>query len=421
MNAIFAGAEVAVLGVRAARLRELETAGSRRARSARWLRDRPDRLLAVTRVGVTLSLVTAASSGEAWLARPLEDALTMAGAGLYAESTAFGLVIALVSFLAVVLGELVPRSLALRHSEAAALIVATPLAGLARALRPLAWLLTSSSNLVLRLFNDRTDFGESRHSPEELRQLLDESGRTGALDPRIAELAVRAFDLAELRVVDVMLPRHKVVAIPRGMTGERALAKVIDEGYSRFPVFDHELDKIVGYLLTLDLLSLAHEPRLIVLEDLLRPPQFVAEHAPALDVLRQLQRTRAQMAVVLDEHGSVAGLVTIEDLVEELVGEILSETEVPEVLIKREDNEHALVDGSAPVRDVNRTLALELPEGEGWSTIAGLCTHLHGWIPAAGTVLEAGDGTMIEILDASARRIRTVRITRRPATPSDEP
>jgi putative hemolysin len=176
------------------------------------------------------------------------------------------------------------------------------------------------------------------------------------------------------------------------------------------PVYGDSLDDIVGYVLAKDLAAMAWERQLIVLDDLLRPVHFVPETAKAVQVLREMQRRRTQIAVVVDEHGGVAGLLTLEDLVEELVGEIVGEQEQAEALFQREPGGTALVRGDAPIREVNRALDLELEEGEGYSTVAGLCIALAGTVPERGARLRAPDGTEIEVVDASPRVVRLVRL-----------
>jgi putative hemolysin len=178
-------------------------------------------------------------------------------------------------------------------------------------------------------------------------------------------------------------------------------------------VYDGTLDEIVGYVMAKDLAAMAWERELIVLADLLRPVQFVPATAKAVHVLREMQRRRSQIAVVVDEHGGVAGLVTLEDLVEELVGEIVGEQEQHESLFHREPGGTALVRGDAPIREVNRALELDLPEGEGYTTLAGLCIALAGSVPDRGTTLRTGDGTELEVVEASPRVVRLVRV--RPA------
>ena len=183
------------------------------------------------------------------------------------------------------------------------------------------------------------------------------------------------------------------------------------------PVCEENLDNIVGYITAKDVLALSWEGQLIVLEDLIRPGFFVPESLRASKLLKEMQSRRAWLAFVVDEHGSLAGLVTLKDLVEELVGEIFAEHEAPEELIRREPDGSTLVRGDAPIREVNRELSLSLPEGDAWSTVAGLCMHLSGRIPQKGTRLETEDGSQIEIVEASPRVVRLVRLTPRRESP----
>jgi putative hemolysin len=185
------------------------------------------------------------------------------------------------------------------------------------------------------------------------------------------------------------------------------------------PVLDGTLDGIVGYVLAKDLAAMAWERQLIVLADLIRPAHYVPASARAVHLLREMQRRRTQLAVVVDEHGGVAGLITLEDLVEELVGEIVGEQEQPEALFQREPGGTALVRGDAPIREANRALDLELPEGDGYSTVAGLCIALAGAVPERGARLRAPDGTEIEVVEASPRVVRLVRL--RPGAVSPPP
>jgi putative hemolysin len=206
------------------------------------------------------------------------------------------------------------------------------------------------------------------------------------------------------------VPRSRIVALPRTASPDELKRRLLEEGRSRMPVYDGSLDEIVGYVVAKDLAAMAWERQLLVLHDLVRPVLFVPETARAVHVLRELQRRRTQLAIVVDEHGGVAGLLTLEDLVEELVGEIVGEREEPEALYQAEPGGTALVRGDAPIREVNRALDLDLPEGEGFTTVAGLCIALAGSLPERGTRLRAPDGTQVEVLEASPRVVRVVRL-----------
>jgi putative hemolysin len=409
-NGVFAGAELALISIRKSRLQELVDGGNRRARTVQRLREQPERFLATVQIGITVVGATAGAFGGVSLAQRLAPVLRALGVGDSADSVAFTLVVALISYLSLVLGELVPKSLALKYSEPYGLLIAKPLQGLSTVMRPLVWFLTASSNALLRLFGDRTTFTESRLSPEELQTLVDEASRAGTLNAKAGEIASRAFDMGELSVSESMVPRTRMVALSRRATPEEIKRVLLEQGHSRMPVFDESLDNIVGYVIAKDLLALVWEKNLIVLEDAIRPVYFVPEAQRAVDALQEMQRRRTQLAIVVDEMGGVSGLVTIEDLVEELVGEIFSEHEQPLDMVRREPDGAYVIQGTAPIRDLNRQLDLELPEGEGYSTLAGLALEVSSRIPEVGAVLRVSDKYELEITDASPRRVRSLRL-----------
>lgn len=410
-NGLFAGAEIAVLSVRKTRLTEFIRRRDRRALAVKALRDHPERFLATVQIGITVVGTAASAFGGAAVAGSLtpvlEDMGMTHGA---AASLSLAIVIAAISFFELVVGELVPKSLALRFSDRYSFAVARPLLGLSYVMRPLVWFLTACSNLFLRLFGDKTTFTEARLSRDELQELVEEAAKTGSVDPRASEIASSALEFEGVTVAEVMVPRTRVVALRRRADSDEVQRVILEEGHSRMPVYDENLDNIVGYVVARDVLALAWQRGLVVLEDILRPAYAVSERTRALDLLREMQRRRVQMAVVTDEHGGLAGLVTIEDLVEELVGDIFSEDDVPDALFEREPTGTAVVQGYAPVRKVNRALDLDLPVGADRTTIAGLCMSLAQAIPQTGERLTTEDGTVLEVIDASPRRVRRVRI-----------
>ncbi|WP_426753294.1 hemolysin family protein [Myxococcus sp. Y35] len=410
-NGVFAGAELAIISVRRTRLKELIEQGSASAKAVEALRGNPERFLATVQIGITVIGATAAAFGGASIATRLGDVLT--GFGIpeqQADEVALAGVVAFVSYLSLVLGELVPKSLALRAGERYALLIGRPLRGLSWLMRPVVWFLTASSNVVLRLFGDRTNFTEGRLSTEELQQLVEEAAKQGTLDPHASEIASRAFEMGDVTVGELSVARDQMVALRRHSSPEEIRRVLLEGGHSRMPVYEDTLDNIVGYVIAKDLLGVAWEGNLIILEDVMRPPFFVVETMRAMDALKELQKRRMQLAVVVDERGGVVGLVTVEDLVEELVGDILSETEVPEELVKREGAGTALVLGTASIRDVNRALNLDLDEDQDYATVAGLCIALSGGaIPEPGTKVQTEGGLTLEVVESSPRRVRTVR------------
>ncbi len=414
-NGLFAGAEIAILSVRKTRLREFIRRKDRRALAVKSLRDQPERFLATVQIAITTVGTAAAAFGGAKMEHSLEPAFESIGLG---AGAALATVILFVTFLELVIGELVPKSLALRYSDRYSFFVARPLLVLAQVMRPLVWFLTLVSNIVLRFFGDRTTFSESRLSRDELQQLVEEAAKSGSVDPRASEIASRALGFGEVTVAEVMVPRNRVVALRRGAPPEEVQRVILEEGHSRMPVYDHNIDNIIGYVVARDVLALAWEKGLVVLEDILRQPHKVPESFHALDLLREMQRRRTQMAVVVDDNGGLSGLVTTEDLIEELVGDIMSEDDVPEQYFVREPRGTILVQGWAAVRKVNRDLHLDLPVGKDRTTIAGLCMSLAHAIPQAGERLTTDNGTVLEVIEASPRRVRRVRI--HPVAHADE-
>ncbi|HEY1098760.1 MAG TPA: hemolysin family protein, partial [Myxococcota bacterium] len=401
LHGFLAGSEIAVVSLRKTRLRQLVDAGSSSARAVEALRKNPERFLATVQIFITVVGTIIAARGAPTLealVRPAFDAVGLpAQAATYA---AFAIAVATVSFAELVVGELVPKSLALRASEPYSLLVGRPLLWLSSAARPAVWLLEGASNAVLRVFGDRTSFIESRLSPDELTQLLEEAGRAGSLDARAADIAVRGIAFEGLTAADVMVPRNRVVAVSRAATPDELKKLFLDRGHQRLPVYDDDnADDVVGYIAARDLLAQALTGGTISVDELLRPAKFVPESMKVTEVLRELQEARGQLAIVVDERGGMAGLVTMEDLLEELVGDIWSEGDraIPTPIRTMRDGT-ALVLGTVPIRDVNRALDIDLPEGELWTTIAGYCISLAGRIPESGARLTAVDGTILEIL-----------------------
>lgn len=410
---MFAAAEIAVISLRKTRLSELMEEGSSAAAAVVALRENPERFLATVQVGLTLLSSTASAFGGAAIADRISALLgeDPANPG-WASAASLAVVVGGVSYLNIVIGELVPKSLAIRYAEGYALFIAPVILGVAAIARPAVWMLTRSSNLILRIFGDSTTFTEARHTREELQQLLDETANAGTVAEHVSEIASRALDFEDLDASDVMVPGSDIRAISRSCTLSELVAFAQRGGHARVPVYEGSVENIVGLINVREALAHGHQHGSLDIGAVLHPVLFVAENMAAPDVLRDLQARRSHMAVVVDEQGSVRGLVTVEDLVEELVGEIFSENDAPKTQIRVEADGSALVPATVPVHEINRELGFDLPEGESFSTLAGLCIHLAGRIPAQGDALSTEDGYLLEVVDASPRRVRMVRIRR---------
>ncbi|MDP2313909.1 MAG: hemolysin family protein [Pseudomonadota bacterium] len=412
LNGVFAGAEIAVLSMRKTRLAELVEEGSSAARAVLRLREDPEAFLATVQIGITVVGATAAAFGGASLAEDLAPVLAAvpALAGV-ADKLALGIVVALVSTLSLVLGELVPKSLALRAGEPYALLIGRPLAALSWTARPVVALLTGVSNLVLRLFGDRTTFTEARLSRDEIQQLVEEATSAGSVDPHAGEIASRALQFSGLDAYTVMVPRAAIAMAPKS-ADPALLAKVaLESRHGRLPVYDANLDDIVGHVNVRDALAASIlNPTTWTLAEFLHPVIFVPDAMPAPTLLRKMQTDRVSIALVIDEQGTLVGLVSMEDLVEELVGEIMGENDAPREGLVRQPDGTWLVAGDFPLHELDRALGIELPEGD-FSTVAGLCIAQAGHIPQAGARVEF-DGATFEVVEATPRRVRVLRLRR---------
>ncbi len=410
-SGLFAGAEIAVLSVRKTRLGELVEQGAGGARAVQWLRHQPERFLATVQIAITVIGTAAAAIAGDRIAGDFGRWLAPRAPWIGAHANQVGLAVAvvLISALEIVLAELVPKSLALRSAERYSLLLGPGLRFMATVTRPLVWALTLASNAVLRLFGDRTSFTEARLSPDEIQELVEEAGRVGSLDAKTTEVTSRALEFRTLMARDVMVTRGRIVALPKTATPEELRDLLAQRRFARFPVWEGTAENIVGYV-TLKDLVLESLSGVLSMPKVLRPVTYVPGSMMAADLLRQLQSKRAPLAMVVGERGDVLGLITIEDLIEELVGEIMEEEEPDAPRVARAADGAVLAPGAMTIREFNRAMGFELPEPEGFTTLAGLCLHAAGRIPTTGAIYTLEDGHRIEVVEASARRVRTVRV-----------
>ena len=417
----FSASEVAVLSSRKSRLRELAEEGNRAARIVLSFKDAPERFLATVHVGVIFSLILASGLSGMLGFVYLEPALRSVGTLWIVEASGW-LTLAIVGisvgFFVVVLGELVPKSLALRNSVGVALAVAGILRVLSIAFRIPAHILTASSNLVLRPFSDRTTFTEARFSEEEFKLILDEGAKQGVIDKTEHELIQSIFEFTDTAAKEVMIPRTDVVAIDLDMPRERILKIFLEEGYSRMPVYRGTIDNVVGIIYTKDLLGVIEYGSLIILQDILRPAYFVPETKKISQIMHELQAKRIHMAIVIDEFGGTEGIITMEDILEEIVGEIHDEYD--EVLkdIEAATDGSFFVNGRTSIRDFNDRFGTQIPETPDYETIGGYLAKVLGRIPELNEEI-ISQGFAFIITKKSQRRVRQVRV--RKTAPPESP
>jgi putative hemolysin len=419
-NAVFSGAEIAIVALRKNRIQELADEGRGSARAVLTLREKPENFLATVQVGITVVGATAAAFGGASLAARLAPLLAKnAWLAPHADGIALAIVVGAVSYLSIVVGELVPKSLALRGAERYALIVSRPLLWLSQLARPLVWLLSASANLLLKPFGDSTTFMEARHSAQELQELVDEAVEAGTVHPEAAEIASRALALPEVTVAEVMVPRQNVEALPKDVSADELRAMLLEHTHTRLPVYDGTIDNVIGYISVKDVLALAWEEKLFILQDVIRPAFFVPESKKAVELIKEMRTRRLPLAIVVDEHGGMSGIVTMEDLLEELVGEIFNEHETGQgdSIVPAGEGTY-LIEGTAHLREVSRQLDIDLPDEGNWTTLAGLVLHLAEGMPRAGDKFTLPNGVTLEVVDATPRRIKSIRVRGLPHTKS---
>lgn len=413
LNAFFVAAEFALVGARESRLREMADAGNRRARLARKATASLDRYISATQLGITL-----ASLGLGWVGEPalagglarffawLPDGL----APIATHSTAVITAFIIITVLHIVLGELVPKALAILFPEQVSSWVAAPMIGFAWIMHVPVTTLNGAANGLLRLAGVRTPSSHERlHSPQEIRMLVEESRVGGQLEGDDAELLEGVFEFSEKRAEEVMTPRTKIMSLAADQTVDEAAAEVAQTGRSRYPVYTETLDNIVGVIHTKDLLGALRDDPARPVTTVMREPLFVPATREVEDVLADMKRLKTHLAVVLDEYGGTAGLVTMEDLLEEIVGEIFDEHDPTEA--ESSGNGGApTVDGSMPIDDFNEQEGLAV-SGADYTTIGGYVFGQLGRLPRPGDRV-AVDGSVLEVAEMEGRRVKSLRVTR---------
>lgn len=422
-NGFFAAAEIALVSARRAPISALAQKGEKRAMRVIALQDDPDTFLATVQVGISLMTILAGVTGGAVFVDALAGffaQIPWAWAQKAAAGSAFVLVTAAITYFSMVLGELVPKSITLRHPERWALRLVGPVYLLSRLARPVVALLAGSARLFLRAFGARPIKKATFITEEEVRWLVREGHKRGVFDRTERELITQVFSFNETRVSRAMTARTDIAAIDKSWPTERILQFVTSEGYSRYPVYEESLDHTVGLIHTKDVIGVLTTGGVIILEDLIRPPVFVPDSQKLGPLLRRMQKKQHHMAIVLDEFGGTAGLITLEDILEEIVGEIRDEhdTEAPEFQLDLSGK--ARISGKMPVDEFNDAFTATLADNVA-DTVGGYVTSVLGHIPAKGETVETG-GVRFKILSMDDKRVAWLEGERlpEPAPPESE-
>jgi putative hemolysin len=399
-NAFFVIGEYAVVTARRARLAPRAEQGSRGARAALRLMDDPVHVISTVQVGITAIGILTGAVGEPVVRDLLGDGVP--------RWIAFLIAFAVVTYLSVVLGELVPKALTLDRAERLAAIVAPPIELIARVLAPVVWLLDASAQLLLRPFGVREVVtGAGVRSADELRALVDEAEGAGVIPRAQEEMLHNVFDFAGREAADVMVPAADVAWLDSGLTPEQALAQVAERPYSRYPVGEASLDRLVGVVHVRDLVAAARHGSAATIGELAQPTTVVPETKDLGALLRELREGRRHLTVVADEYGGISGIVTLEDILEEIVGEIEDEFDPrTEQLIRSEDG-GLRIEGAAPLRLVADELGVEI-DAPHEATIGGHLIEQLGRVPEVGEVVRLGRSPL-EVLEVDDTRIAALR------------
>jgi CBS domain containing-hemolysin-like protein len=404
LNAFFVAAEYGLVTARRTRIVELEHQGDRRARSVLQIVSDPPRFIAAMQLGVTLTSLGIGALGEHTLSRAFDPVMATALAVLLAYL--------ILTFFHVVIGELVPKGLALGHSEGTALAVAAPVRAFFTLFRPLIWFLQRSTELVLSLLGLQPPGGETDvHSEAELKMLLNASTEGGEIEAGEQEMLYKVFDFADKEASDVMVPRPEVVALSIDLPPEECLAAVMESPYTRYPVYRGSLDDIVGILHVRDLFQALVDRGMaeVQVEELVRPAHVVPETKDLAALLTEFRRTNQHMAIVVDEYGGMEGIVTLEDLLEEIVGEIEDEFDLPDESVEQVDEDTIRIDGTFPIDDFNEQFRTDLPDDD-YHTIAGFVFGQLGRLPQAGDEI-SHDGLVFRVEEVEGQRIDKLAVT----------
>jgi putative hemolysin len=412
-NGFFSAAEISIVSVRKSRLAQLISEGRTAAHVVAALKEDPSRFLATVQIGVTVVASMASVIGGAAAVRYLEPSVRSALPSAlweWSEVIALSITVTWISYFTLVFGELVPKSLALRHSERLACLSARPTHRLSRLAAPLVTLLTVSTDAVLLLFGQGATGEEAFISEEEVKHMVREGAQHGIFDEAERQLIHSVFEFTDTSVREVMVPRSEVHAVEASLPLPAILKELVETGFSRMPVYQGDLDHVIGIVHIKDLLREVEKPQPTALTAVMHPAFFVPDSMQISDLLRELQSRRTHMAIVVNEFGTVVGLVSIEDLLEEIVGEIRDEFDIDEEQPVQELSDGSLlVQGSYSLNDLKDQYGLPFEETSDYRTVAGLVLARLKRFPKGGEAISHG-GYKMTVVVLDGRRLRKIRI-----------
>lgn len=424
-NGFFVAAEFALVSVRRTRIDELVSQGNQAATWAKKALENPDQVIAATQLGITLASLGLGWVGEPALSHLLEPLIQLFPGEIQSEvshSISAGLAFVIITFLHVVVGELAPKSIALQNPEDTSLWVARPTLFTETIFKPFIWALNGTGNWLLKMAGVEPASGhELVHSVEELKMIVTASAEVGVVEAEEREMLHAVFDFGELLVRQVMIPRTEILGIEAEMDLDESIRIATHSTFTKFPVFDDNLDNIIGVVHIKDMLRAEHNPEResFLARDLVREAFFVPENVPIRKVLQEFRDRRQHIAIVIDEFSGTAGLVTLEDLMEELVGEVSDPFDSPNPEIQVQSDGTVIIEGLALIEEVNEELNLELSDPH-YDTIAGYILGKLNRMAKLGDVIDIGGGKHMEVIKLDGMRIEQLSLGQAEETPKTD-
>lgn len=416
LNGFFVAAEFAIVKVRLSQIELKSNQGSSLAKISKHIVEHLDSYLSATQLGITLASLGLGWIGETVVSDIVIKTIHLGGYNMdpdTAHKISFPIAFFLITVLHIVFGELAPKSIAIRHPLSTTIALSMPLQIFYWIFRPIIWLLNGLANFILKIIGITLVHGQDIHSEEELRLILTESEEGGAIKRSEHELIQNVFEFDDRIVKQIYVPRTQISAINIDMSSDEIINKVLEEGYSRLPVYKDNLDNIIGIIYNKDLLKVIKHHDSQGIKDIIRPAYFVPMNKRVNDLLRELQRQHIQMAIVTNEFGATSGIITMEDIIEELVGEIQDEYDEEKPTVEKKSETEYIVLALSSISDVNDLLPLPLPESEQYETVSGLINVIFGRVPAVDEkkIFEGYEITIIKRFKHSVEQVKLNVIT----------
>lgn len=412
LNGFFVAAEFAIVKVRSTQLDNPENdVSQRRLLAAKKVTGNLDNYLAATQLGITIASLALGWVGEEVMTKgilKLFHLLHISTSESTAHQWAVPLAFIAITILHIVFGELAPKSIAIRKATETTFWIAIPLRGFYYVTRPFIWVLNSITNVILKIIGIDPVKEQDIHTEEEIKLIISESGNSGAIEDSERELINNVFDFDSLRVKEILVHRKDIAALDIAKPFGELIQTIISEGYSRYPVYKESLNDILGILFIKDIIPLLEAHKEINVKQILRPVFYIPDSMKIKDLLKSFQKDHLQMAVVTDEYGDIAGIVTMEDILEELVGDIQDEHDAEQPIVEAQVDGSYLVLAHETIDDLNEFLPLPLPTDDHYSTLSGLITYKHGSVPVEGETLQMGgyDMMILKMYRSSVERVR---------------